>query len=128
MLSRRRSERGQDLVEYALVLPILLLLIFGILEFALIIFSYNTISDAARQGARYGVIGERAFNDTAGIRNAAYEVTDAANLNRAKLTVTPTKRGDTIEVKVTYNMDLIALISGLPITLTAVSTKQIELE
>jgi Flp pilus assembly protein TadG len=131
MLNRLRRERGQDLVEYALVLPLLLGLLFGIIQFALILYSYTTIGDAARQAARYGVIGTHASTDTAGIRDAAYQVTDAAGLSRAKLTVTPTATAGTIQVAVTYTMDanLITWLTRKPnIILQAVSTKQIELE
>ena len=48
----RPSERGQALVEAALTFPLLFLIFFGIIEFSLVIFSYNTISNAAREGAR----------------------------------------------------------------------------
>ncbi len=44
------NERGQALVEAALTFPLLFLLFIGIIEFSLVIFSYNTISNAAREG------------------------------------------------------------------------------
>jgi len=50
----RRRERGQELVEFALILPLLLLLIVGIFEFGYIVFAYNTLSNAVREGARLG--------------------------------------------------------------------------
>jgi len=52
----RTRERGQDLVEFALILPLLLLLLLGIMEFAVVIFNYNTLANAAREGARAGVV------------------------------------------------------------------------
>ena len=52
----RSNERGQALVEAALTFPLLFLIFFGIIEFSLVIFSYNTISSAAREGARYGIV------------------------------------------------------------------------
>ena len=52
----RSNERGQALVEAALTFPVLFLLFFGIIEFSLVILSYNTISNAAREGARCGII------------------------------------------------------------------------
>ncbi|PWH18395.1 MAG: hypothetical protein DDG59_06165, partial [Anaerolineae bacterium] len=48
---------GQAITEFALVLPILLLVIFGIIEFARIYQSYLVISNAARFGVRYAVTG-----------------------------------------------------------------------
>ena len=49
---RSREERGQTLVEFALVLPLLGLLIFGIIQFGIIFNNYVTLTDAARAGAR----------------------------------------------------------------------------
>ena len=46
---------GQALVEFALVVPVLILLLFGILDFGRAIYAYNTIADAARDGARVAV-------------------------------------------------------------------------
>ena len=45
--------RGQSLVELALVTPLLFVLMLGILDFARVFFSYVTVSNAARTGARY---------------------------------------------------------------------------
>ncbi len=50
--------RGQGLLEFALVLPILLLLIFGIIEFARAFQAWLVVSNAARFGVRYAVTGE----------------------------------------------------------------------
>jgi hypothetical protein len=50
--------RGQSLVEFALILPILLLLILGIIEGARIIWAYITVQNAAREAARYAVTGQ----------------------------------------------------------------------
>jgi Flp pilus assembly protein TadG len=52
----RSSERGQELVEFALLLPLLLLLLFGIIEFGIAVLAYNTISNVGREVARYGVV------------------------------------------------------------------------
>ncbi len=46
-----RRSKGQSLVEMALVLPILLVVLFGIMEFGYIIFAYSTVSQAARSAA-----------------------------------------------------------------------------
>ncbi len=51
-----RDNRGQELVEYALTLPILLLLVLGIMEFGVTIFVYNTMAQGAREGARVGAV------------------------------------------------------------------------
>ena len=56
MFERSCGEKGQALVEYALVLPLLLLLVFGIIDLGIAVFSYDTIANAAREGVRYGII------------------------------------------------------------------------
>ena len=52
----RRLEEGQDIIEYALILPFLLLLTFSVIDGGWLIFRYNTIANAAREGARAGII------------------------------------------------------------------------
>jgi Flp pilus assembly protein TadG len=49
-------QRGQSIVEFALVLPLLLLLVFGIIEFGFFLFNKQMITNAAREGARAGII------------------------------------------------------------------------
>ncbi|MCJ7624115.1 MAG: pilus assembly protein [Anaerolineaceae bacterium] len=73
-----RSSQGQSLVEFALVLPILILLMIGILEFGYFFFIYSTVNNAAREAVRYGAaIGESDnadapyYRDCVGIREVA---------------------------------------------------------
>ena len=49
-------KKGQELLEFALILPILMVLVFGITDLGRAVFYYNTIFNAAREGARYAVI------------------------------------------------------------------------
>ena len=56
--SRTGSRRGQALVEFALVLPIFILLLVGIFDFGRAIYAYNTISNAAREAVRVGVVDQ----------------------------------------------------------------------
>lgn len=65
--SRRRFS-GQGLVEFALILPVLLLIILGIFEFGRILLIYSGLFNAAREGARYGITNPR---DYSGIRTEA---------------------------------------------------------
>ncbi len=57
----KRVRRGQTMVEFALILPLLLLLLFGIIEFGLIFHAWLTVENGARQAARYAVSGD--YND-----------------------------------------------------------------
>jgi len=113
-----KNEKGQSLVEFAILLPVLLLLIMGILEFGLMLNSYLTINNSAREGARLGVVvGSNLGSDT--------EISDlikkiSPNLNREDLTINimPSlagrKSGGTISVEVKYNYKLtIPIISNI---------------
>ena len=51
-----RSERGTAVVEFALVAPILFLLVFGVIEFARILNAYNDLTQLAGQGARAAAV------------------------------------------------------------------------
>lgn len=52
-----KDQRGQALVELALVLPVLLVLFMGTVEFGRIFHSYLVITNASREGARVAVLG-----------------------------------------------------------------------
>ena len=78
--SRAGSRRGQALVEFALVLPIFILLLVGIFDFGRAIYAYNTISNAAREAVRVGVVDQNC--DVIG--------TEAANRAGLGVTFAPT--------------------------------------
>lgn len=76
-----KQNRGQAVVETAMMMPILILLLFGILEFGQVINQYIVLTAASREGARTAAVS----NDTA----ARTAVADAvANINNNGLTVT----------------------------------------
>jgi Flp pilus assembly protein TadG len=56
--ARRSARTGQSLVEFALVLPLILLLIMGVVDLGRGIFAYNEVADAAREGGRTGIINQ----------------------------------------------------------------------
>lgn len=56
------EERGQSLVEFALVVPILMLVMFGIIDFGRAIYAYNTISNASRQAVRLAIVDQNVSN------------------------------------------------------------------
>ena len=55
-LKRWVSDEGAELIEYALVLPMLLLVVLGIAEFGFMFMRYEVITNAAREGARIAVL------------------------------------------------------------------------
>jgi Flp pilus assembly protein TadG len=57
-MSRRRAtdESGAELIEFALVLPLLLIILLGIIEFGFLFQRYEVVTNAAREGARMAVL------------------------------------------------------------------------
>ena len=79
----RLTDRGQSLVEFALVLPIFILLLVGILDFGRAIYAYNTISNAAREAARVAIVDQ----DPAAIRAEAIKQAVSLDLIDADVTI-----------------------------------------
>jgi Flp pilus assembly protein TadG len=57
----KNNQRSQALIEFALISPVLLLLLFGIIDIGRAIFYYDTLSHAAREGARAAVIASNSL-------------------------------------------------------------------
>ncbi len=51
-----KNNRGVAIVEFAIVLPLLIILVFGIIEFGFIIYNKAMITNASREGARIGIV------------------------------------------------------------------------
>jgi Flp pilus assembly protein TadG len=60
----RRKGRGQSLVEFGLILPVFLLIVFGIIDFGRAVFAYSTLNSAAREAARVAVVDQVAAHIT----------------------------------------------------------------
>jgi Flp pilus assembly protein TadG len=54
----RRGERGQSLVEFALVLPVFILIIIGLFDLGRAVFAFNTISNASRESVRVAIVNQ----------------------------------------------------------------------
>lgn len=55
-IERLAAEDGAELIEFALVLPLLLMILLGIIEFGMLFQRYYVVSNAAREGARVSVL------------------------------------------------------------------------
>ena len=51
-----RNHRGASAVEFALILPLLIVILFGIVEFGLLMYNKAVITNASREGARAGIV------------------------------------------------------------------------
>ncbi len=81
-----RNERGQTLTEFAIVLPILALLLFGVIQFGIAFNNYITLTDAVRAGARKGAVGRHLQNPSAAVEQSVR--TAATDLKSADLQIT----------------------------------------
>jgi Flp pilus assembly protein TadG len=84
MLHRaNRHGRGQALVEFALVIPIFLLLMIALFDMGRAVFAYNTLTNAAREGARIAIVNQ----DVASIRDRAKNETKIVELDDPSVSV-----------------------------------------
>lgn len=95
-----KSQRGQATVELALTLPILLLLVFGMIDFGRIFHAYLTLEHAGREAARIASIGATDED----IVNRAKISAASLNSNQITATATPTKQNRTTGIYVTVNL------------------------
>jgi Flp pilus assembly protein TadG len=106
-----QDERGQNLVEFALIVPFFLLLVFAIVDFGMGFHAYITITNSAREGARLGAVGGDADEIEDKVRSTADSLDDD------KMTVTVVNAegdpGEEVEVQVEYDYDLITPLSSL---------------
>jgi Flp pilus assembly protein TadG len=103
--SRLRNEEGQGIVEFALVLPVLLALVLGIVQFGITFNNYLTITDATRVGARKAAVSRFLGDNGASARLAAFAA--AGGLDASKLVVDVTSTswttpGSDVSVSATY--------------------------
>jgi Flp pilus assembly protein TadG len=99
----RRGEQGQTLVEFVLVAPVLLLILFGIVQFGIAFKNSMVVADSVRAGARKAAVS-RASSDPGGAARQAV-VAAASDLDSSKLKVVVTSTwqpGNSVTVTATY--------------------------
>lgn len=94
-----RSEAGQSLAEFALILFVLVMIILGIIDFSRAIYARTVIASAAREGARYAIVHP---SDTAGIKRAASALAVGLDNQGSFQVQVRGPISSTIEVGVTY--------------------------
>ncbi|MGI5858042.1 MAG: TadE/TadG family type IV pilus assembly protein [Tepidanaerobacteraceae bacterium] len=125
-------QKGQTLVELALVLPIIILILFGILEFGRIFHSYIVITNAAREGVRLGAVGKQDEEIISRIREAAplYEADTRLQVTRLEPNESARTSGLPLTVEVTYDVELVTpLFSSVlpnPVTLKSKAVMRVE--
>lgn len=130
----RRDQRGTAVVEFALVSPILFLLVFGILDFGRALNYYNHLTQLVGQGARAAAVNRCPSGGAIGVSCTSIqnqlETTYASGglQNGVKVCITnasPPPAGQPVTVKATYKFSFVPLIGtvvGSP-TITISSTQ-----
>ncbi|MFC7063859.1 TadE/TadG family type IV pilus assembly protein [Halobacillus seohaensis] len=123
-----KSQKGQALVELALVLPILLMLIFGIVDFGRIFHAYLTLDHAGREAARTASVGAEDSEIYATVTNSTVGLNDS-NLNTKLSPSGERESGSEISVTLTYDIGFLTpVIQSLssPITLKDTTVMRVE--
>lgn len=104
--ANRDRQKGQALVEMALVLTILLALLMGTIDMGRALHSYLVLEHASREGARVGALGQGDLRIDETVRNALSPVVDRT---KVVVAITPPEsartRGTALSVRVTYPME-----------------------
>jgi Flp pilus assembly protein TadG len=102
-LRQLRNERGQTMVEFAVVLPVLALLLFGVIQFGIAFNNYLTITDAVRAGARKAAVSADAQNPVGAATAEVQSSAGSLDLSQLNVSVSSTwKPGDDVTVQATY--------------------------
>lgn len=109
---QRLRESGQALVEFALVLPFILVLLFALVDFGRAYYTWLLVTNAAREGARVGATQQDASTINTRIYDSI-ENLDEAKLQAPVLTNVQGARGEAIEVDLTYQFEFVTPIGEM---------------
>ncbi|WP_281884276.1 TadE/TadG family type IV pilus assembly protein [Paenibacillus sp. YYML68] len=105
-----REEKGQSLVEFALLLPIMLLLLCGIVDLGRLLFAYSSLNLTAQETVRLGGLG-RSDADMREYARSQVRVGDGSSLS---VQITPSeasrRSGQNVTVTLSYSLPLITPI------------------
>jgi len=137
-LKRTKCQKGAAAVEFAIIAPLLFVLVFGIIEFSVLFFDKQVITNASREGARYGILwGPTRLTDSdIETRVNTYSLDHLITFGASNTPVTSVTRsgsnpGDALTVTVTYNYDFLFIPNFIPAiprtkTLSAVTVMRME--
>jgi Flp pilus assembly protein TadG len=127
---RARRTRGQAMVEFTLILPLLLLLIFGIYQFGQAYSNYIQVTNAARDGGRKALVSRSDASGVADVISTAKNATWWLDKNQMSVSVSPgqpwtTGQNVTVTVTYPYSINLLGFVvaSG---TLKSATTVRME--
>jgi hypothetical protein len=112
-MMKNNKQSGQSLLEFAITLPLLLLLIMGVFDLGRGIYYYSAVHNAAREGARYGAVNHC---DLTGIKDQAEQMAglgDGLVVKEPQQVFVPgTDQLDYVLVSVEYNFETVTPLLG----------------
>jgi Flp pilus assembly protein TadG len=126
-MMRMRStagERGAAAIEFALILPILVILVFGVIEFGRVFNAQISITNAAREGARSMAIHNNAVNAKVAARDAAPALSPLLSLASVDVSPATCVSGSSVTVTTHYTVDFVTGYFGANIPLTGKGVMQ----
>jgi len=113
-----RDQEGAAFIEFTFIFPLLMVLIFGIVEFGLILYNQQVITNASREGARAGIVARDPRLDSAGIKTVVGNYTQnrlvsfSSSLTEPKTTIDNaggTSFGNDLAVTVSFDYHFLVL-------------------
>jgi Flp pilus assembly protein TadG len=125
MLKRKSGQRGVGVVEFALILPIILVVLYGVFEFGLAFWRKQVLTSAVREGARKGIVATNPRKTCAQVQDVVSAYLDNVGWDSSKGTYLATggcasgTAGDSLTVTADYPSSFLVL-SKLGYSKTAV--------
>lgn len=137
----RQTESGQALVEFTMILPVFLMLLFGLVDFGRGFYTWLLVTNAAREGARVAAVqSDSSTIDTRVYDSFCDNYPSSCGLDPSKLTISKTNvqgaRGSSVQIDLDYDFEfatpigeIMQFVSGGAITaptITAHSSMRLE--
>ncbi|GGF28715.1 type IV pilus associated TadE family protein [Halobacillus andaensis] len=123
-----KKEDGQSLVEFALALPILLLLVIGIIDFGRVLYIHLQLELVTQESVRLGGLGQ----EDGSIRSYAENHFAAGDPSKLEVAITPSsgsrETGDYVTVSISYPERLLQPLGDLSIPYTVETSSTIRIE
>ena len=130
-----RGEDGQAMVEFALILPIFLLILCGIIDFGWLFYNQLSLNNACREGARYAVVNTAEGNGTQAIINHIENATttvfanDGVRIDIEYTTPSDPTAGDvtvSMEADISFFTPVLSTVLGEEKTITSTVVMKVE--
>jgi Flp pilus assembly protein TadG len=110
-----KNQRGGSLVEFAVIAPLLFVILFGIVEFGLILYNKAVLTNGSREGARYGIVTSNSLSAVTTVvenycnpRLRTFGTMTNVSVSTVPHTDLATPFNDNLEVLVNWNYSFLA--------------------